>query len=428
MGSSIKRMAFLGRIQKMVASLCILALLSMPTLLAGQDKILAIRGGRIQTVTKGIIENGVILIQADKIIDVGPEIEIPSGAEVYEFPGKYIMPGVISPDSSLGIPPPSAEEVAAAARTGPRIQNLAFYPVLYSIYPENLDYRIALMFGITTLALSPPPAGIAGLGAVIKPGGEKLQDILVKDKAFLKVNVYVNTPFWDMMKKALEEAKKQIEEKRKKEEEKKKAKENKDKDKKETEDKAEAGEEEERIEENTKIFMEVVEGKLPILAECATPSAVSHFVALISGYPQVKAVIRGGPDTYQAGSLLKEKNIPIILEPALSQVRDFTEHMERTNYVLKCQDLGLEMAFQAPGGREEQIHLFDYLNRLALYGVSKDVLLKGVTIVPAKILGLDKQVGSLEKGKMADLIVFKDDPLEDIPVIEKVLSRGKFVR
>ncbi len=428
MGRGIDRAASFSLKKKMVASICILAMLTMPSLLAGQDKILAIKGGRIQTVTNGIIENGVILIQGEKIIEIGPEIEIPSNAEVYEFPGKYIMPGVVSPDSSLGIPQPSEEDLAAAFRTGPRIQNLASYPVLYSIYPEHPVYRLALMHGFTTIALSPPQAGIAGLGAVIKPDGEKIQDILVKDKAFLKVNVYVNTPFWDLMKKALEEAKREIDEQRKKEEEKKKAKEEKDKNKKVKEDEGEGGEEEEkRIEENTKIFMEVVEGKLPILAECATPSAVSHFVALISGFPQVKAAVRGGPETYRAGSLLKDKNIPIILEPDLREVVS-REHMERTNYVLKCQGLGLKMAFQAPGGREEHIHLFDYLNRLVLYGVNKDVLLKGVTSVPAEILGLDKQVGSLEKGKRADLIVFKDDPLENIPVIEKVLLGGRFVR
>ncbi len=438
MDSGTDRAAFSSLKKKKATFVFVLILLSVPFLLTGRDKVLAIKGGRIQTITNGIIENGVILIRGDRIIEIGPEVEIPSDAEVFEFPGRFIMPGVVSPDSSLGIPQPSEEEIAAVTleelragiRAGPRIQNLAYYPVLYSVYPEHPDYDIALRCGFTTIALSPPPAGIAGLGAVIKPGGEKLQDILLKDKAFLKVNVYVNTPFWELLKKALEEAKKRIEDERKKEEEKKKAREEKAKDKKGAKDKGEGEgeEEEERIGEDTKIFIDVVEGKLLILAECPTPAAVSHFVALISGYPQIKAVVRGGPDTFQAGSLLKGKNIPIILEPTIREVADFRGRTERTNDVLKCQALGLEMAFQAPGGREEQVHLFDYLNKLIPYGVNKDVLLKGVTIVPAKILGLDKQVGSLEKGKTADLIVFRDDPLESIPVIEKVLSEGKFVR
>ncbi len=50
----------------------------------------------------------------------------------------------------------------------------------------------------------------------------------------------------------------------------------------------------------------------------------------------------------------------------------------------------------------------------------KDVLFKGVTLIPAQLLGIDSLVGSLEKGKKADLIVLKNDPFDNVPVIEKV--------
>jgi hypothetical protein len=396
--------------------------------LSGQEKMLAIKAGKIQTIKNGIIENGVIIIRKDRIEGIGSEIEIPADAEVFDFSDKFIMPGIVSPDSNLGMPQPSLEELMEAARSGPTIHNLAYYPVLYSIYPEHPDYLMALKNGFTSIAVSPLTAGIAGLGAVIKPEGEALKDILIKDKAFLKINVYVSTPFWDAMKKALDEAQKKVEEEKKKKEEEKKEKSKKDKEKDKDKEKQEEEKEEERISESTKIFMEVVEGKLPILAECSTPDAISHFLALISGYPKVKVTVRGGPDVYKAGSLLKEKNISVILDPVIGSVGRFRGRVERTNFVLKCQGLGLKLAFQAPGGIEDQIHLFDYLNKLSLYGVKEDVLLKGVTIVPAEILGIDKLVGSLEKGKRADLIVFKDDPLKNVPAIEKVMLGGRFVQ
>jgi imidazolonepropionase-like amidohydrolase len=400
------------------------------SVLSGQEKMLAIKAGKIQTIKNGIIENGVILIQDDRIIEIGSEIEVPADAEVFDFSGKFIMPGIVSPDSNLGMPQPSLEELMEAARSGPAVHNLAYYPVLYSIYPEHPDYLMALKNGFTSIAVSPLPAGIAGLGAVIKPLGETLKDILIKDKAFLKINVYVNTPFWDAMKKALDEAQKKVEEEKKKKEEEMKEKNKKDKGKNKEKDKEKQEEqkEEERISESTKIFMEVVEGKLPILAECSTPDATSHLLALISGYPKVKVVVRGGPDVYKAGSLLKGKNISVILDPVIGSVGGFHGRVERTNFVLKCQGLDLKLAFQAPGGIDDQIHLFDYLNKLSLYGVKEDVLLKGVTIVPAEILGIDKLVGSLEKGKRADLIVFKNDPLKNVPAIEKVMLGGRFVQ
>ncbi len=396
--------------------------------LQGQEKFLAVKGGRIHTVTKGIVENGVILIRNGIIEEIGPDVAIPTEAEVLDFSEYFITPGVVSPHSYLGIPPPSLAEQSAEFRSGPNIRNLANYPVLYSIYPEDPVYSLALKNGITALAISPRPSGIAGLGAVIQPEGERLNDILMKENAFLKVNVYVNTPFWDMLKKALDEAQKKLEEQRKKEEEKKKEKEDKaDKDKAKKEEEEEEEEEEEKISESTQIFMDVVEGKLLMMADCYSPAALSHLVAILSGFPKVKTAVVGGPEIYEAGALLKEKNIPVILSPEIRTVMRWSR-AERTNYVLKCQALGLKMAFQTPGGIQEQIHVFDYLNKLALYGVKKDVLLEGVTIVPAEILGVDKIVGSLEKGKRADMIVFKNDPLENVPVIEKVLAGGKSVK
>ncbi len=392
-------------------------------------KPVAVKAGWIQTVTKGIIRNGVVLVRADRIEDIGPEVVVPPDAEILDFSDKYVTPGVVSPDSILGIPRPSQPETLAAAMAAPSAENLANYPILYSIYPEHPDYRMALRHGFTTLAIAPFPQGIAGLAAVIRPEGERLAEMLVKDRAFLKIAVSANTPFWNMMKRSLEEAQRKLDDLKKKEEERKKAEAEKKqkKGKQEEEKKPEPAEEEETLGEATKVFMEVVEGKLPIMADCPTPNTVDHFTTLISAYPRIKVIIRGGPEVYRAGAVLKEKKIPVILTPAIATLMRWSL-AERTNYVLKCQDLGLKLAFQAAGEVDDQIHLFDALNQLAVYGVDKDVLVRGVTIVPAEILGLDKDVGSLEKGKKADLIIFRADPLENPAVVEAVISGGKLVR
>lgn len=373
--------------------------------LLAQEKVIAIKAGKVQTITNGVIENGVILIKDNRIIEIGSQIEIPPDTEVFDFHDKFIMPGVVSPDSNIGIR--LSEEDSLAEAQGSGAKNLANYSVIYSIYPENPDYRLALMNGFTTLGISPPSEGISGLSAVIKPAGEKLEDMLIKPRAYLKIKVSVNTPFLGMLKKALEDAQKNLDlQKKKKQEEK----------------------DEKTISEATKIFMDVLEGKLPILAECGAPSAVSHILEVISEYPEIKLIIRGGPDTYKAGVLLKEKNIPIIIEPKIdSKISYLSPYPERTNYVLKCQEMGLTIAFQVSGSPEDQIHLFDFLNMLYQLGIKKDLLLKGVTIIPAELLGVEKLVGSLEKGKRANLVVFKEDPIENVPVIEKVILGGKFV-
>ena len=396
--------------------------------LPAQEKIIAIRAGRIQTVSQGEIEKGVILVRDGWITEIGGQVAVPAGAEVWDFADKFIMPGIVSPDSNLGVfvrPTRARESFFRPAE--PPGKNLAYYPVLFSIYPENPDYSLALKNGFTLLAISPPPAGISGLGAVIRPEGESLKDILVKDKAFLKVNVYVHSPFWNMLKGALEEAQKILDDQKKKAEE--KAKEEKEKKKEKDKVKAEDEEEEPTISETAKVFREVVEGKIPLLAECEGPDAVLHLAELLAAFPKVKWSVRGGPAIFRAGQVLKEKDIPVILEPSFGiKVGFLTPYAEKTNTVLKCQALDLKIALQAAGDIEQQIHLLDSLNLLHQCGVRKDVLFKGVTLVPAEILGLDNQVGSLEKGRRADLIVLKGDPLESVPIIEKVILGGKVVQ
>jgi hypothetical protein len=395
-----------------------------------KEKVVAIRAGKIQTVAQGEIENGVILIKNDRIAEIGAQVAIPPDAEVLDFQGKFVMPGIVSPDSNLGIYKKRKLETESFFKMPePAGKNLAFYPVLYSIDPDHPDYSLALKNGFTTLAISPPPAGISGLGAIFRPEGDNFEDIVVKDKAFLKISVYVNTPFWNMLKGSLEEAQRLLDDQKKKAEEKAKPKEGKSKDVAKDKGKDEAQKEEPTISESAKVFMDVIDGKTPLLAECAGPDAVSHLLELLAGYPKVRLIIKGGTEVYKAGPLLKEKNIPLILEPGID-VRSgfFQPNPERTNYVLKCQALDLKLAFQAPGNIEEQIHLLDCLNELSQCGLKKDVLFKGVTLIPAQLLGIDSLVGSLEKGKKADLIVLKNDPFDNVPVIEKVFLGGKIVQ
>jgi imidazolonepropionase-like amidohydrolase len=420
----------LGRIGIGLAAVSSMTLLFSDPSLPAKDIWIAIKAGRIQTVSQGEIEKGIILIRNDRIEEIGSGVAIPAGAEVFDFGEKFVMPGIVSPDSNLGIVKPPPREMASWGnlRLETAGKNLAFYPVLYSIDPGHPDYSLALRSGLTTLALSPPPAGISGLGAVIRPEGESLRDILVKDRAFLRISVYVNTPFWNMLKGSLEEAQRTLDGQKKKKEEA-AAKQKEEKKKKKKASKAEEAEDEPTVSESAKIFMEVIEGKIPILAECAQPAAALHLLELLSGYPNVRLIVRGGAEIYKAGVPLKEKNIPVIIEPGIDSKEDFYKpYPELTNYVLKCQAVGLTIAFQAQGGIEEQILLLDHLNELYRSGVKKDVLFQGITLIPAKLLGIDSSVGSLEKGKKADLIVLKNDPLEDIPVIEKVILGGKFVQ
>ena len=62
---------------------------------------LALKGGTILTITKGVIENGTVIIQKGKIVAVGKDVPVPPGLEVIDCTGKYVMPGIIDSHSHI---------------------------------------------------------------------------------------------------------------------------------------------------------------------------------------------------------------------------------------------------------------------------------------------------------------------------------------
>lgn len=394
-----------GRCRGLIGAFLFLLAVSLAS---GRD-VIALKAGRIQTVANGVIDRGIILVRGDRIIEIGPDVIIPPGTEILDFPDGFIMPGIVSPDSNLGVSGQSSLSEDEASRFPAVLgKNLADHRVVFSIDPGHPDYALALRNGFTTLAIAPPAAGISGLGVLATPGPRHLRDMVFEKDAFLKISVLINTPFRRMLKASLEGAQKGLKEGGG------------------SDGTAGKGE---SLDENTEVFIRVVTGRIPLIADCATPNSVTYLLDAIAPYSRVRLAVRGGAEVYKAGTLLKDKSIPVILDPLIGEISSsINPYPERTNYVLKCLRLGLEIAFQAPGTAKEQIRIFDYLNRLRELGVDEETLIRGITVVPARILGIEARVGSLEKGKRADLIVFRRDPLDGAPVIEAVMAGGKVIR
>src|SRR5580693_9666216 len=89
----------------------ILILLTLSTLAFAQDKAVALKGGKVLTVSHGVIENGVVVMQGGKITAVGSasSVNIPAGAQVIDTTGMTIYPGLIDSETQLGLTEISAE-------------------------------------------------------------------------------------------------------------------------------------------------------------------------------------------------------------------------------------------------------------------------------------------------------------------------------
>src|SRR5689334_1454067 len=92
----------------------VLGLLVLLSLVApAQEKPVALKGGKLLTVTHGVIENGVLLIQDGKIAAVGAasSVKIPKDARVIDVTGMTVYPGLIDSETHLGLTEINAEEM-----------------------------------------------------------------------------------------------------------------------------------------------------------------------------------------------------------------------------------------------------------------------------------------------------------------------------
>jgi imidazolonepropionase-like amidohydrolase len=143
--------------------------------------MLAIKGGKILTITNGIIEDGTILIQGCKIKDLGPDVEIPKDTREINADGKIIMPGLVEAHCHIGI---WEEKIGWAGSDGNEMTDPAT-PHVRALdgIKANADeggLLAALKEGITTAQILPGSANvIGGTGVVLKTVSKKTVDEMV---------------------------------------------------------------------------------------------------------------------------------------------------------------------------------------------------------------------------------------------------------
>jgi imidazolonepropionase-like amidohydrolase len=143
-----------------VKTLFALALAAAALLPQDAKKVVAVRAARVYTVSGGVIERGVIVIEDGKIADVRASGEIPPGATLIDAPEEIVVPGLIDAHTSLAEDGRDAEEsVAPDVRASDG----------YDFYASN--WRL-LSGGVTTVGLTPGSQRLlSGRGAVIKTAG-----------------------------------------------------------------------------------------------------------------------------------------------------------------------------------------------------------------------------------------------------------------
>ena len=368
---------------------------------AAAEEIIAIKADRIDTVTSGVIENGIIVIADGKIKAIGNDIEIPENAEIIDVPDKTIFPGLVNPSSRIGL----SESASGGPVSNPH------YRVVDELYPHQDQYKRILGAGFTTIGLLPgdrgavryilgygylfggrsPSTGITGQGAIVRPTGRSPEEMIVAESGFVMIYFQANDKVKNVIKSALDSAKSKMSS---------------------TDPKVEP-------------LVNALQGTVPTFVMCNSPGEMLHLMKLLEPYDKMKLVLIADTEIYRITKELAKRKIPVILPARI----DFESNtLNRINVPRMLAEgeikIALRPEFDNVGGYEDFLR---QIAELVKSGLNRQVAKKAITINPAEMMAVDYRLGSLDVGKDANLLILSGDPLDVGTKIDKVMIEGKIV-
>lgn len=428
-----------------VAATCLLSP-SRAVAQSSDEKIVVVKAGHVITVTGEDIENGEIIIRDGKIELVGKRLEYPAGATIIDASNETVMPGLLNAFTRYGLPNYNRSGVHGN------------YKGADDAMLDEIDFEPLLSNGYAAVAWCPPGGGIPGVASIYRTAGPEEDRVLDAENYLL---VWMTNPSSDKgvwrgaIKKAqaeidkVEKARKDWDEKQKKEAEEAKKKAEQDKangkegEQKPAEPKPADGKGEAPKEEKPKEFEppKIDPAHQPIVDLIQKKAGVKALIVLggAADYLHAEQVLEDqkelahnyylrlgiSSDFHYIAEQLGEKKALILTHGLIGR---FPQTANRNNPVAQFIEAGCEVALTP--GSDSTFELDQYRTRLAdqvRAGLRRADAIKAITLNPWKLVGLDKQFGSIEKGKTADLIFLDGDVLDPAARVQRMMIGGEVV-
>src|SRR5207245_7084702 len=168
----------------------------------------------------------------------------------------------------------------------------------------------------------------------------------------------------------------------------------------------------------------VIRGELPLLVFADRSREIRNAVEFCDKQ-NLKMILAGGAEAYKANDLLRSKDISVILRPMLMLPLDEDDPYDRLlTQPAELAAAGVKFAFASFDNSFARRLGQNAANAVA-YGLPYEEALKAITVYPAQIFGLADQIGTLEPGKIANVIVTNGDPLELTTEVQYLFIRGQ---
>lgn len=358
----------------------------------------AITNARIVTVSGAVIPKGTIVIKGNKIEAVGANVSVPSGAKVVDAAGANVYPGFIDASTDIGLNEPGPRNYDDASEFTQWNQALR----TRTAYQWDSDaISVARVEGITTIGVTPSGGVISGSMPVMNLDGWSWEETTLRQSAGLVMAFPAGGATADSLVRLnglLERA-------------------------------AAYGKQPAATRQpdlTLDPFLPILARTQAMVVSANTEQAVRDAVAWAERQ-NIRIVIRGGADLQRSAALLKEHDVPVILSSVLTlPQREDAFHAYPYQAAGVLAKAGVRFAFSS-GGYQFSRNIPFQAGRSVAWGLDHDAAVRAMTLDAAKILGVDSQVGSIEPGKLANLVVMKGDAVEIRSQIQHVVIAGRDV-
>jgi imidazolonepropionase-like amidohydrolase len=381
-----------------------------------QAQTIAIVGGRVLPVSGAPIENGTVIIRDGRIAAVGRGVPVPEGAQRIDATGKWVTPGIINPATQLGLVEvgqvSETRNAAARGREG-NVVNAAF-TVWDGLNPLSVMFAPARNEGITTVAVLPTGGLVSGQGALVDIVEGGVSDMLVKSPIAMvaqvgdpqAANVASRGELLVRLRELLEDTRAYGRRRA-------------DFERAQTREFAAA-----RI--DLEAMQPVLAGRVPLLIVADKSSDIEAALRLARDYG-VRLIIGSGAEAWMVADKLAAAKVPVMVGSMVNIPGSFATLGARQESPGLLRRAGVDVALIGTGSDPDAYNVRNIkqeAGNAVAYGMTWDDALRAITLTPAELFGVADRYGSLQPGRVANVVVWSGDPFEFSTRAEHVFVRG----
>jgi imidazolonepropionase-like amidohydrolase len=404
--------------KRILAAAAVAALAAAPA--AAQT--IAITGGTVHPVSGPAIPNGTVIITNGRITAVGAGIAIPAGARRIDATGKVVTPGLIEASTNMAL----VDVEAVGASNDARFEDdddqvAAAMNVADAINPRSMVIPVTRIAGVTTVVSRPTGGLIAGQGIAIDLLGDNVGEMSIRSPIAMFASLSESargggggqgggggTPrgvLFMRMREVLEDARVWARNPQGFE-------------RGETRDFSVS-----RL--DLAALQPVLRGELPLVVEAHRASDIQTVLRMAAEY-DVRVIIAGGTEGWMVADDLARARVPVLLKVLRNLPESFESLGARYDNAALLRRAGVQVALTT-GDTYRAFNLRQEAGNAVAYGLPFEEALRAITLYPAQVYGIADRYGSLEPGKVANVVVWSGDPLELLTDVEHVFIRGQEV-